>query len=257
MKYLRVVEQSKVLQVLLNRPETHNAFNEQMIQEITEVFNEVPESIRVIQLRGEGKSFCAGADLEWMKSMVDYSMQENKEDSLKLFEMFSAIRNCRVPVLTVAHGNVFGGGLGLLACSDIVVAEESTKFCFSEVKLGLVPAVISPFVFDKVSEKNAKEWMLTGKVFTSMEAYFGGLVNFAASEKDINEFVDNECSRIIKSGKEAVQETKRLINQLKGWSWDERRAETTRIIAERRVSAEGQEGLKSFLEKRTPSWKGN
>ena len=255
MKYIEVKDEEYQRDIRLNRAELHNAFNAEMIEELTGAFSELPTEVRAVQLSGAGKSFCAGADLNWMKSMVEYTMEENREDSLKLFDMFSAIRNCRVPVLGKVHGNVFGGGLGLVAACDIVVAEESTKFCFSEVNLGLVPAVISPFVFDKVAEKSAREWMLSGKVFSATEAFFAGLVNHVGTAQEAGEFVDLELNRIISCGREAVSATKALLNQLKGLSWEERRRETARVIAERRVSEEGQEGLRSFLQKKSPDWK--
>ena len=255
MSFLKIEKQNSIKKISLNRPELHNAFNAEMIAELKEAFSQVEEEIRGIHLLGEGKSFCAGADLAWMKSMVDFSLEENQKDSLQLYDMFDSIRNCAVPVVTEIHGNVFGGGLGLVAASDIVLSHEKTRFCFSEVKLGLAPAVISPFVIQKVSEAKSREWMLTAKVFDEKEALQFGLINDIGNSDYISERREKILNSLRHAGREAVSVTKELINQSKAWSWQERREKTAKAIAERRVSAEGQEGLKSFLEKRSPTWK--
>lgn len=250
-----VSEKGGVLAIKLNRPEVHNAFNAQMIAELTRIFSEVEKSsARVVFLSGEGKSFCAGADLAWMKSLVDYSFEENREDSLKLYDLFETVAECALPVVTKVQGNVFGGGLGIASASDIVIAEEKTRFCFSEVKLGLAPATISPFVMRKVSRNKASEWMLSAKLFEAQEALQGGLINFVGSAEKVEEETQALLQRMVRNGPEAVRETKRLmtfINNNLPATWKE---ETARSIAERRVSAEGQEGLQSFFDKRSPAW---
>lgn len=256
MKYIQVEDKENIRTIRLQRPGLHNAFNPEMIEELTQAFNQVNQdsTIKAVVLSGEGKSFCAGADLTWMKSMVNYTLEENKKDSLKLFDMFAALRNCAAPVISHVHGNVFGGGLGLVAASDIVLAEHETKFCFSEVKLGLAPAVISPFVIQRVNESFAREWMLTAKVFTSDEALEGELINFTGSTEEVQEYKEQLLKRLRNSGVEAVRATKQLLNDSKSLTWQERREKTAQVIAERRVSAEGQEGLASFFEKRKPNW---
>lgn len=255
MKHIEVTDGRWIREIRLNRPELHNAFNAAMISELTEAFRDVGADTRAVRFSGNGKSFCAGADLAWMKSMVDYDFAQNEKDALQLFDLFAAIRECPVPVVTYAHGNVFGGGLGLLACSDIVAVESATKFCFSEAKLGLAPAVISPFVMQKAAENFAREWMLTAKVFGADEAKTGGLVNFAGPQTDGQNYLQETLAQIVGNGNEAVRATKKLIGEIKTLNWEQRRRETARVIAERRVSEEGQEGLRGFLEKRSPRWK--
>lgn len=251
-----IVKGKSLIILSLNRADLHNAFNAEMIAELTSCFKRVgqQESVRALVLQGKGKSFCAGADLQWMKSMVNYDFEENRQDSLALFDMFKALAECPVPTLAKAHGHVFGGGLGLLAACDFVAAEKNTKFCFSEVKLGLVPAVISPFVSDRCSPSQVKEWMLTAKIFKTDEAEKGGLVNFSGTPEEVDQYVDQQLQAISTNGKEAVAATKKLLQAIRRADLKERRELTAEVIAERRVSAEGQEGLKSFLEKRRPNW---
>ncbi len=188
--------------------------------------------------------------------MVDFTLEENMTDSERLFEMFEAVDRCPVPVITKAHGHVMGGALGLLAASDVVFAAENTKFCFSEVRLGIAPAVISPFVVDKIGLAQARRWLLTAEVFSAIEALDCGLVHKVVPEADLDSEVESIRAILSGNGREAVRATKALLHYVSGnKDWNLRRAQTTRVIAERRVSAEGQEGLKAFLEKRPPSWK--
>lgn len=251
---LEVKSENEVLYVKLNRPELHNAFNPEMISELTKVFTKQAPQHRAVVLSGNGKSFCAGADLNWMQSMVKYTKAQNKADSLKLHAMFSAIQNCPVPVLTKIHGNVFAGGLGLVAASDIVIAESSTQFCFSEPKLGLVPAVISHFVSLKMNPAQMREVFLTAEVFGSTYAQHSGLVHFVGDTQACENYVKQKITHILKCGPKAVVETKKLLNALPNMNAAKRKNHTTQLIASVRVSAEGQEGLKSFLEKRKPKW---
>lgn len=255
MKWLKVLNKNFTCEVILNRPEVRNAFNPEMIEEITEVFTHLSEATRVVVLRGAGDIFCSGADLEWMKSMVHFSYEENKQDSLKLYNMFKAIKNCPVPVITVVQGAAMGGALGLMATADVVIAADSTKFCFSEVKLGLVPAVISSFVLAKVSRGVIEPWMITGKVFDVLEAQKQGLVHQVVKLEDLTKAIDVWITPILDAAPEAVRATKSLVQQVHGWSEEQQKEMTTTLIATRRVSKEGQEGLKAFLEKRTPPWR--
>jgi len=255
MKNVKVEIKDGVQWLRLNRPEKRNAFEPQMMAEITEVFKKAPSSgARAIVLIGEGESFCSGGDLDWMKSMAGYSLEENRRDSENLFDMYEAARTCPLPVIGQIHGHAFGGGLGLVAVCDIVAAESKTQFCFSEVKWGLVPAVISSFVLEKMSPSKAREWMLTAKVFTSPEALDAGLIHFQSDSIQVEQFVTDTLKLLRKAAPEAVSETKKLLRFLDENPRSSYRKESTRVIAEKRVGAEGQAGLKSFLEKKPTPW---
>lgn len=244
-------------EVTLNRPELHNAFNPEMIAEITSVFNEASDNdeLRYVYLNGNGKSFSAGADLNWMKSMKDYSVDENQKDSIKLFEMFEAIYNCKVPTVAKVHGNVFGGGLGLVAACDIVAAETATNFCFSEVKWGLAPATISPFLLRKISESHALETMLTAKKFKADKAYEMNLVHFQGTAQSVEDYLELTFNQLLDNGPQAMRATKALIQAYNCNSWTEIKEKTAQVIAQRRVSTEGQAGLNFFVTKEKPDWK--
>lgn len=256
MNTIIVKEENGILNISLNRPEIHNAFNPEMIAELTQVFSDHNFSVksRAIILSGEGESFCAGADLNWMKSMMKYNFEENVADAQRLFTMFEVMRNCPVPVIGKVHGNVFGGGLGLVAVCDIVAVEEKTKFCFSEAKLGLVPSVISSFVIRKMAPHFVRELFLTAEIFDAQKALTSGLCHFVGSQAKCEKFVEEKVSSIRKCGMGALISTKKLLNDLENLSPQEVKKETTTVISRRRVSEEGQEGLKAFLEKRKPSW---
>ncbi len=243
--------------ITLGRPELHNAFNAQMIAELREAFSSFGKNspVRAIVLRGEGKSFCAGADLHWMRQMVDFSFEQNVADAHTLAAMFRAIQQCPKPVIARVHGAAFGGGVGLVAACDMAFATESATFCLSEVKLGLLPAVISPFVIKKIGEGQARRYFLTAEKFTAAEAHRIGLVSHvlpdeATLDKQIERVVDALCA----NGPEAIAQSKVLIEQMCRFDWERAVDITTKLIAERRISPEGQEGMKAFLEKRSPSW---
>jgi len=250
------VELDGILHLTLNKPEKHNAFDPEMIELLTESFLEAQDNphIRCIVLRGEGPSFCSGADLSWMKSMKDFSLEENKADSLKLYKMFEAAYNCTHPIVGVFHGNIFGGAIGLAAICDVGVAHESAKFCFSEVRLGLAPAVISPFILKKMNRANANELMITGKMFKAKEALASGLVQYVESDSDFENKIKKIISKIGELGPEAVRATKKLI-RMQDPLVDSVRDAAVSTISERRVSDEGQEGLKAFFDKADASWK--
>lgn len=254
---LKIAEQNQIAHVRLDRPDVRNAFHPEMIEKLTETFERFAKrsDLRAIVLSGEGKAFCAGADLNWMKSMVNYTLQQNQEDSQKLFQMFESIWNCPVPVIGMVHGAAFGGAVGLMAVCDYVIAEESTQLCFSEVKLGLVPAVISAFILKKCTQGSVSHLMISGKVFSPREVLAAGLVHEILPSGEMAEGLKKALANFEAAGPEAVQETKKLIRKLSHLNWTDSRNETCRVISERRVSAEGQEGLKSFLEKRSPKWK--
>ncbi|MBS1968765.1 MAG: enoyl-CoA hydratase/isomerase family protein [Bdellovibrionales bacterium] len=257
MSFVEVKETAQVAYVKLNRPDIRNAFDPSMIADITKAFTSLSTraDLRAVVLQGEGKVFCAGADLNWMREMVNYTLDQNKEDSLKLFAMFEAIAKCSLPVIGLVQGAAFGGALGLVACCDYVIADPQTQFCFSEVKLGIAPAVISSFINRKAVAGKVRHFMMSGAVFNSQQAADAGLVNEVASSTEFAARLEHALKAYKECGPEAVRETKKLLNDIPNLSWDDQRKRTSQLIAERRVSAEGQEGLKSFLEKRSPSWR--
>lgn len=247
-----------VTSVTLNKPEVHNAMNDVMIAELTEAFNSFLEntSTRVVVLRGNGKSFCAGADLNYMKSIAGFGFDENVKDGQKLAVLFKAIYDCPIPTIALVHGAVFGGANGLLAACDIVIAEENTTFAFSEVKLGIAPATIAPFVIKRIGEFGAKELMMTGKRFKAPEAQKWNLVNHICPIDELENTSQELVKQLLGSAPQAVKETKQLIKKVisSHQNSDELIEFTTIKIAELRASEEGQEGMASFLEKRKPNW---
>jgi methylglutaconyl-CoA hydratase len=248
----------RVATVSLNRPDVRNAFNPVMIRELTEAFTVLGsrKDISVVVLRGEGKSFCSGADLGYMKSMASYSFEENEKDSLQLFGMFWALRSCPHPIVGRLHGHVMGGGIGLAALCDIAFAVDETQFCFSEVRLGLAPAVISPYVLERMASSHARRFMLTGEIFSVAQAMASGLVHASGSEEEIDRQLAELVKSMCQNGPEAVRATKALIRSMgEANEWARKREMTTKVISERRVSEEGQEGLRGFLEKRPPKWR--
>lgn len=257
MKYVVVTEMDQVAYVKLHRPEVRNAFNPEMIAELTQLFLDLDKrtDLRVVTLSGEGKTFCAGADLGWMKEMANFTYEQNIQDSQKLFAMFEAIANCSLPVIGSIHGAAFGGAMGLIACCDEVLVDETTEFCFSEVKLGLAPAVISSFILRKASVGFVRPLMLSGVVFDCEDAYLSGLIHQVVPTGEMAAALQSLVQTYAEAGPEAVRATKKLIDQVQSHSWAEQKKLTTQVIAERRVSAEGQEGLKSFFERRKPSWR--
>ncbi|MBC7420854.1 MAG: enoyl-CoA hydratase/isomerase family protein [Bdellovibrio sp.] len=250
MKYLKVENlesDSQIKIVTLNRPEVKNAFNPEMISEITQTFKNFNQDkeIKAVILQGSGSVFCAGADLNWMKEMAAYTYEQNIEDSEKLWDMFESISHCETVVVGIAQGAAYGGALGLLACCDYVVADEKTQFCFSEVKLGLAPAIISSFILKKISDAFARPFMLSAEVFNVNQAMIMGLVN---DTKNIS--LTEVAKKFSGNGLEAMKATKNLLNSIgRGNSWAEQKALTTKTISERRISAEGQQRLEKFLTK--------
>ncbi len=250
MKYIKIetLDQGlKIKVVSLNRPEVKNAFHPDMISEITQFFQHEGLRADLILLKGEGTAFCAGADLNWMKSMVSFSRDENLEDAKKLWSMFESIQACETPVVGIAHGAVFGGALGLLACCDYVIAEENTQFCFSEVKLGLAPAMISDFISAKIPDAHFRALMISAEVFNMARSLQIGLVH----RKFIGTIPDEQVVQIFgHNGTEAMKATKKLLNQLlQQKDLSKRRDLCADTIADRRMSAEGQSRLKEFLDK--------
>ncbi len=246
----------RVATVILDRPEVHNAFNEVMIAELTEIFKKVSEdeSVRVVVLTGNGKSFSAGADLNWMKKMINYSYEQNLEDSLKLAELFYLMYSLPKPVIARVNGTAIGGGTGLVAVCDIAVAAENAKFSLSEVKLGLVPACISPYVIRKVGEGRCREFFLTGERLTAKRALEAGLVNHVVSLEELDQAVQEKVDQLISSGPKALAMCKELLKNVPGMDFERAKTYTADMIASMRIGDEGQEGMNAFLEKRKPKW---
>jgi methylglutaconyl-CoA hydratase len=246
MPALRSEQAGDVLRITMSRPELRNAFDAALIQELTEAFSAVGEDVRAVVLAGEGPSFSAGADVEWMRAAVELSYEENVADARRLRKMLETIDSCPAPVIARVQGHALGGGCGLVACSDIVVTAPDTQFAFSEVKLGIIPAVISPFALAKIGPSAARRYFLTGERFGPATALRIGLVHEVSA--DLDEVVERILGELRTAGPEAVRHAKKLVLERPDGLGTERR------IAQRRTSDEGQEGLRAFIEKRHPSW---
>lgn len=242
---LRVERDGHVLRVTLAKPERRNAFDAALIAELTEAFADIGDA-RAVVFTGEGASFCAGADVEWQRSSIDLSYEENVEDAMRLYRMLEAIDSCPAPVVCAVQGYALGGGSGLVACTDIAVAHPEAVFGFTEVRLGIIPAVISPFVIPKIGSA-ARRYFLTGERFGSDVALRIGLVHEVA--EDTEGAVSAIVEAVLEGGPEAVRQAKRLVRERPSG------VETTRIAAARRTSSEGQDGLRAFLDKRPPKWR--
>jgi methylglutaconyl-CoA hydratase len=242
---LKIERDGQVLRITLARPERRNAFDAALIADLTAAFTDVGDA-RAVVLAGEGASFCAGADVEWQRSAVDLSFAENIDDALRLYRMCETIDRCSAPVVIRVHGYALGGGSGLVACADVAIAAPDAVFGFSEVKLGIVPAVISPFVLPKIGA-HARRYFLTGERFDAETALRIGLVEEIAG--DLDAAVDRVVSELLTAGPEAVSEAKRLIRERPAGE------ETAQIAARLRAGKEGQEGLRAFLERREPGWR--
>jgi methylglutaconyl-CoA hydratase len=246
MAALRVERDGDVLRVTLARAERRNAFDAALIEELTEAFTEVGDA-RAVVLAGEGPSFSAGADVEWMRASVELSYEQNVADALRLRRMLEAIDGSPAPVVARVHGHALGGGCGLVACADLAIAADDAVFSFSEVKLGIVPAVISPFALAKIGPGPARRYFVTGERFDAATALRVGLVQEVTAELDAA--IERAVGELRSAGPEAARAAKRLVADapLGG-------DETARRIAERRTSEEGQEGLRAFLDRRAPRW---
>jgi methylglutaconyl-CoA hydratase len=242
---LRVERDGHVLRVTLAKPERRNAFDAALIAELTDAFTDVGDA-RAVVLAGEGQSFCAGADVEWHRASIDLSLEENVEDGMRLFRMCETIDACPAPVVARVHGYTLGGGSGLVACADIAVAAPDAVFGFSEVKLGIIPAVISPFVLPKIGA-HARRYFLTGERFGAETALRIGLVHELSG--DLDAAVDAVVADLLTAGPEAVRAAKRLVRERPEGE------QTAQIAAGLRAGDEGQEGLRAFLEKRTAGWR--
>lgn len=245
-----------VAYVTLNRPDIHNAFNDVMIHELTKVFGDMDKlaDIRVVVLTGKGKSFCAGADLNWMRRVKDYSYEQNLRESLELSDMLFCMYSCSKPTIARVNGAAIGGGTGLVAVCDIAIAASTAKFSFSEVKIGLIPACISPYVVKKCGEGRCREFFLTGERMTAERALGAGLVNKVVDMEELDNAVDHYTTQLVSSGPEAIARCKELLRNVPHMSYDEVKRYTAEVIAQIRGSEEGQEGMNAFLQKRRPQW---
>jgi methylglutaconyl-CoA hydratase len=243
---LRIERQGEVLRVAMARPERRNAFDAALIDELAAAFTDVGDS-RAVVLSGDGPSFSAGADVEWMRSSVDLSYDENVADALRLRAMLEAIDSCRAPVVGRVQGHALGGGCGLVACCDVVVAEPTAQFAFSEVKLGIVPAVISPFALAKIGTGAARRYFVTGERFSAAEALRIGLIHEVTD--DLDGAIERIVEELLSAGPAATRAAKELARS------PQSAEETAQRIAAHRTSPEGQEGLRAFLEKRAPGWR--
>ena len=253
---IEIFREKDIVTVYLNRPEVHNAFNEQLIKELTSCFEDLSKDnkIRIIIITGKGKSFCAGADLNWMKSMVNYSKEENIKDSRLLIGLYDSIYNCSKPVIGRVNGHAFGGGLGLIAVSDISIAIPNCKFAFSEVKIGIIPAVISTYIIRRINLSTMRRLFITGERFNSEYAKEIGLIDYVVPEDEIDKKIEGYVELLRSSGPIAVKEVKKLIDSCEKMDVEKYKEHTVKKISELRISYEGQEGINAFLEKRKSKW---
>jgi methylglutaconyl-CoA hydratase len=254
---LKIDIRNHVALVILDRPDVHNAFNDELVRQITEAFHELGQraEVRVIVLRANGKSFCAGADLNWMHRMAAFSYEENLADARAAGQMFLAIAKCPKPVIARVHGGALGGGAGLVAACDIGIALESVQFGFTEVKLGIIPAIISPFVIAKIGPGRAREFFITGERFLAPVALNIGLIQHVAShELALDALVDSKISQILTSAPTAIASAKELVLGVAARNLESALEFAADAIARSRAGREGQAGMKAFLERQKPPW---
>jgi methylglutaconyl-CoA hydratase len=253
---LQVEIDGPVARVWLNRPDVRNAFDGLMVTELRKTLFDFgdDDAIRVIVLGGRGLSFCAGADLQWMKALAAFGRDENLREAQALADLFFTVYQSPKPIVARVHGAALGGGSGLVAACDIPVAALGTQFGFTEVRLGILPAVISPYVLGKIGESAARELFLTGERFEAVRAVEIGLVRVAVPEEDLDSAVDGRVQELLKAGPRAIAEAKALIREVAWRRVEDVQRYTVERIAEIRASAEGQEGMRAFLEKRKPGW---
>jgi methylglutaconyl-CoA hydratase len=256
---VRVTREGPVARVTLDRPEVRNAFNAELIAELRAAFDafarEGPEALRGVVLAANGSVFCAGADVEWLRRSVGLSLEDNERDAAAMQAMFAAIDACPVPVIARVHGAALGGGMGLCAASDIVIATTDATFGFPETKLGIIPAVISTFVLPKIGESNARALFATGQRFDAERARHIGLVHEVVADlAGLDARIESLTAELLTAGPTAARAAKSLIRELRTLAPEEARRHTVRHIAQQRTSPEGQQGLIAFLEKQPPPW---
>ncbi len=249
-----------VARVTLNRPDVHNAFNAEMIGDLRALFrrlsDEPAESLRAVVLSGAGPSFCAGADVNWMRASLGLTREQNEQDAMVMAEMFDAIDRCPAPVIARVQGAALGGGMGLCAVSDLVIAEAGARFGFTETRLGILPSVIAPFVIAKIGETQARALFPSGRRFDATRALRIGLVHeLVEGEQALDAAVDSALGDLLAAGPGAARAAKAIVREVRGLPHESTRWHTARRIAAQRTSPEGQEGLRAFLEKREPGWR--
>lgn len=243
--------------ITLNRPELHNAFDETLIQELSATLRKLEDNakLRALILNANGKSFSAGADLNWMQRQANASMEQNRDDAMNLALLLQTLNHFSKPTIAIVQGAAYGGGVGLVACCDIAIASNNAKFCLSEVKLGLIPAVISPYVIAAMSERAARRYFQTAEAFDAHEALRFGLVHQVVNTDDLQKTSERIIQHILQNGPQAMTEAKKLVAQVaKRTIEDDMLRYTAESIAMIRASQEGQEGVRAFLEKRSASW---
>lgn len=254
--FLRVALTDGVVRVTLARPEVKNAFNAELIADLTSVLREYAEraDVRALVIAAEGTMFCAGADFRWMTAQKNASLEENVADAQALYDMFFELYDFPHPTIARVQGGAFGGGVGLVACCDFVVMAEDATLAFSEVRIGLTPATISPFVIRKIGEGRARELFLTGAIISATQAFANGLISLVVPAAGLDAAVDEYLERLSVCGPQALRVTKELLREVPRLLLSEARELTAERIAKQRVSEEGQEGMAAFLEKRKPNW---
>ena len=256
-KVLSDIDNRGVATVTLNNPDKHNAFDDEIISQLTEIFTALnnDDTVRVVILAANGKSFSAGADLNWMKRMANYSYDENLVDAKKLAHMLHTIYSLNKPTIARVQGAAFGGGVGLASCCDMAIASERASFSLSEVKLGMVPATISPYVIEAIGPRAARRYFMTAERFRADRAFHLGLVNECVAEEDLDNTINTIIDALLANGPQAIASAKQLVSNVQYQAINPTLMQTTsELIATIRSSAEGKEGLSAFLEKRQPSW---
>jgi methylglutaconyl-CoA hydratase len=253
---LQVEYDGPVARIWMNRPDLRNAFDGLMITELRRVLFDLRsvDAVRVVVLGGRGPAFCAGADLQWMKAMASFTREENLREAQALADLFFTVYESPKPIVARVHGAALGGGAGLVAASDIPVAALGTQFGFTEVRLGILPAVISPYVIGKIGEAAARELFLTGERFEAVRAVEIGLIRSAVPEDDLDAAVEGRVKELLQAGPRAIAEAKALIREVAWRRVEDVQRYTVERIAEIRTTTEGQEGMRAFLEKRKPYW---
>ncbi len=250
--------ESGIATITLNRPEVHNAFNENVMDELTALVRKAggDKGVRAVVLRGNGKSFCAGGDLNWMRKSAGYSYDENVKDAMRLGILLKELNFLAKPTIALVHGNIFGGGVGLASCCDILIAETGAQFCLSEVRIGLIPSIIAPYVINAMGERMARRYFMTAERFDAETAYRIGFAHEVAPQGQLDEVANKIIAALMDGAPSAQGRGKKLMLDIVGHPIDDKIIElTVRQIAEARASDEGKEGLSAFLSKTEPSWR--
>ncbi len=256
---IKLERHGAVATVVLNRPSVHNAFNDQMLSDLIAAFERLAgdfPSVRVVVLTGNGASFCAGADLNWMRKMINFSYEENLKDARLVSDCMYRLYSLPQPTIARVNGAAIGGGLGLVAACDFAIASREARFRLSEVRLGLVPACISPYVLKKMGEGRCREFFLTGESLDAAQAHNLGLVTEVVAPEELDEAVERRVGNLLANGSQAMAVCKKLLEDVASMPLPQTLEHTARVISQLRIGEEAQEGMAAFLEKRRPSWAG-